>query len=165
MNKVYLFIVFLFSYVPGSAVSEMLMPPFKDVEWDDVVYRSTLQKPFGEVSVRLQLNRDSGLEMIGIKIHGKVYKVDSDYLVNVDSPLSLKLTTSLAKNEGQSEIESFSISFEYGAPQRHFISDEGVCIGGCYEWIRNSMLITMDQKYSMSVEKGAVVGSSYIMAP
>lgn len=153
MNKISFLVICTFAAMSTKAIADISIPPFKQIAWEEKTYKTVLPEPFGEVVVNLRMNESEGLEMMTFEIQGRSKKVDAAYLANINDPSEPEVTIVLGDYRSQSTPERFNVSFEYGVPQKQLISSRDECSDGCYEWIRKSIVITIDQNYSMSVEK------------
>ncbi len=143
----------VFAVMSMRTIADMSIPPFKEIAWEEKIYKTTLSKPFGKILVNLHVNKNKDLEMMAIEIQGLIRKVDTVHLVDVNDPGEPEVTTAITNYSNRSEPKQFKVSFEYGVPQKQLIKTEDECNDGCYEWVRKSMVITIDQNYSVSVEK------------
>jgi len=153
MNKISFSVLCVFIVMSTKAIADISIPPFKAIAWEEKTYKTTLPKPFGKVVVNLHANKNRGLEMMTVEIQGLIIKVDAAHLVGVDDPGEPEITMVTSDHYSQSESKQFKVSFEYGVPQRQLLDTEDECGDRCYEWVRKSMVITIDQNYFVIVNK------------
>ncbi|MGD8177453.1 hypothetical protein [Marinimicrobium sp. ARAG 43.8] len=133
---------------------ELIVPDFREFPIDEVVYKSTLPEPFGDVKITVrEKGRDRRVHSWLIEAMGMREVIEAEdfgYFDHLGFP-DISVRDSLTNIDGT--IKEFDVSFDYGMPIKIEVNSAPGCSSPCYIFDRSSVIFSINFKGRVQVNK------------